>query len=240
VADCLNRVSGEGSGDLVIVVYDQEWHPGVVGLGASKVKDFFDRSAVVIGRDGKGSGRSVEGFNIGKAFIKAQEAGLLKKGGGHAAAGGLTVAPDRIAGFRAFINGEAKDFRRPPTKVDMAVPVGLLPRHVVEAFDLMAPFGMGNPRPRIALTGGVLADVRVLKGAHVKARLLGAGGEADLILFNGVGTALGGALQGAEGRFADVLGEIGLNSYGGVTKIQIKPEDAMIGAPASALAEAAH
>jgi single-stranded-DNA-specific exonuclease len=241
VADCIRSVEESNSDDAVIVAFNQNWHPGVVGLGASKVKDHFDRSAVVIGQDGKGSGRSVDGFNIGKAFIKAVEAGLLKKGGGHAAAGGLTIDPALLPEFRAFMNEQAKGLERPPTKVDIALPVGGLTQRGVEAFELLAPFGMGNAKPRIAFTGGVLDEVRILKGTHVKGRISSMDGSAsiDFILFGGVGTPLGDALIGAEGRFVDIMGEAGLNTYGGVTKIQVRPDDAMIGAPAAVFAAAA-
>ena len=241
VADCIRRVEQANTDDAVIVTFDGDWHPGVVGLGASKVKDHFDRPAVVIGRDGKVSGRAVEGFNIGRAFIKAQEAGLLLKGGGHAAAGGLTIDPALLPEFREFMNEQARGIERPPTMIDLAVPVGGLPQDVVAAFELMAPFGMGNPKPRVAFTGGVLEGVRVLKGSHVKGRVVSADGrsEVDLILFGGVGSILGEALRAAEGHRVDVMGSVEINAYGGVTKIQVRPEDAMIGPAVSALARAA-
>lgn len=240
VASCIEKVGDRGPEDAVIVVYDPSWHPGVVGLGASKVKDRFDRSAVVIGKDGKGSGRSVEGFNMGKAFLKAAASGLLKKGGGHAAAAGLTIDPARVDEFRAFLNEESRGIVRPPTKLDMAVRIGGLSVDAIEDFELLGPFGMGNPKPRVAFHGGILDDVRLLKEKHVKARLVLASARAriDVILFNGVGTPLGEALRLAEGHYVDILGEASINEYGGRTTVQVKPHDAMIGAPATELAAA--
>lgn len=239
VGQCVERVAADNQDWPVIVVYDPDWHPGVVGLGASKVKDQFDRSAVVIGQGGKGSGRSVDGFNIGRAFLRAVEAGLLIKGGGHAAAGGLTVDPERIGELREFLAKEAEGLERPATKVDLARGVNDVSVDAVEAFELCAPFGMGNPRPRIAVTGGILEGVRLLKDKHVKARLRSGGATVDLILFNGVGTRLGEAIQAAEGRFLDVMGEASLNEYGGRVSIQVKPEDVMVGAAVAGAAIAA-
>jgi single-stranded-DNA-specific exonuclease len=236
VSACIESVEDPGPDDSVLVIHDDVWHPGVVGLGASKVKDCFDRSAVVIGTGGKGSGRGVFGFNIGKAFLKAAANGLLVKGGGHAAAAGLTIDPKRIPEFRTFMQEQSKGTVRPPTHVDLVVPVGCLTTETVRAFELLAPFGMGNPRPRVVFTDGVLADVRILKERHIKARLVTSYAQVDLILFGGVGTPLGEALQVAEGHFVDVMGEADINEYGSRISIQLKPEDIMIGAPATALA----
>lgn len=239
VAQCVERVAAEDTDWPVIVVYDESWHPGVVGLGASKVKDEFDRSAVVIGEGGKGSGRSVDGFNIGRAFLRAAAAGLIIKGGGHSAAGGLTIDPTRISELRAFLAEEAKDIQRPATRVDLLRRVGEISVESVEAFEMCAPFGMGNPRPRIAITGGVLDGVRILKDKHVKARLRLGRNVVDIIMFNAVGTRLGEALRAAEGRWVDCLGEISLNEYLGRVTLQVKPDDIMVGAAVSAAAEEA-
>ena len=239
VDHCIGGISQPERDDAVIVVHDQEWHPGVVGLGASKVKDHFDRSAVVIGRDGKGSGRSVEGFSIGKAFLKAYEKGIILKGGGHAAAGGLTVDPDRIDELREFLNSASAGLVRPPTQIDLDVPVGGIPADAVRDLELLAPFGMGNPRPRVAVTGGVLDGTWVLKEKHVKARLVDGRSQVDLILFNGVGTKLGEALLLAEGHRVDVMGELSLNEYAGRVRVQVKPADIMVGEAISALAQEA-
>jgi single-stranded-DNA-specific exonuclease len=238
VEACMLSVSDPGPDDAVIVLYDPSWHPGVVGLGASKVKDAFDRSAVIIGADGKGSGRSVKGFNIGKAFLRATEAGILKKGGGHAAAGGLTIDPARVDEFRAFMQEQSKGTVRPETNVDIAVPVGQMSVDTVQGFEALAPFGMGNQKPRVAFVGGVLDSVRILSEKHVKARLVSGNGQVDLILFNCLGTPLGSKLIEAEGRYVDVLGAPQVNDYMGRVSVQVQPQDMMVGAPATALAAA--
>ena len=241
VARCVENVAADdvAGDDAVIVIHDEAWHPGVVGLGASKVKDHFDRSAVVIGKGGKGSGRAVEGYGMGRSFLRAAERGLLLKGGGHAAAAGLTIDPARIPEFRAFMQEESRGTVRPPTQVDLVVPVGGLGYAAVDDFELLAPFGMGNPRPRVAVTGGVLEDVRLLKEKHVKGRLVTGRHRMDFILFNGAGTPLGEKLRAADGHRVDLLGELSVNEYGGRTCVQIKPTDAMVGAAVTDLAQQA-
>lgn len=240
VGDCISRVVDAGPDDDVLVIYDEAWHPGVVGLGASKVKDRFDRSAVVIGTGGKGSARSVEGFNLGKAFLEAFELGILLKGGGHGAAAGLTILPARVDEFRRFLRSRSLGTVRPPTRVDLSVPVGSLDLDTVREFEFLSPFGMGNSHPRVAFTGGVLDKVRVLKDKHLKAQLVSAHAQVDLIMFNCIGTPLADALIKFEGHFIDVLGEVSVNDWGTRMEIQIKPADIMIGAPASHLAMSRH
>lgn len=244
---CLARARAAGhADDPVIVVHDESWHPGVVGIVAARIRDEFDKTAVVIGQQGKGSGRAVPGFNIGRAFIKAAEEGLILKGGGHAVAGGLTVDAGQVDALRAFLNECARGAPRPPTPVDLVLPVGALRPEVVESFALMEPVGKDNEPPLVAFTGGILDEVRVLPnkagGAeHLKCTLRGPLGKLDLMLFGAAGTHLGEALRAAEGRFVDVLGRPEVNSYRGASSIQVKGrnlEDVMVGAQATAEAMA--
>ena len=237
VAACVERAAAENAGDAAIVLYDEEWHPGVVGLASNKVKDAFDRTAVVIGQGGKGSGRSVEGFNIGQAFHHAIDLGLIKKGGGHAAAGGLTIDPAKVDEFRRFLCEASKGIERPASKVDLVLPVDGADIEAIEGFEAMAPFGMGNPRPRVAVVGAVLERPVLRSKGAIAAKLFDENRNCvDLILFGGEGTALGDALMAADGRRVDVMGEISINYYAGRRTVQLKVEDAMIGGKAAGAA----
>ena len=208
-----------------IVVRDENWHPGVVGLVASKLREAYDRPAAVIGGGGKGSARSVEGFDVGGAVIAAAGAGILEKGGGHHAAAGFTCPEGSTQAFLSHMQAAMRGFVPVPVPVDVeAEPGDPEPEHV-EAMAAMAPFGMGNPRPRVALFGGLLRKVEVIKGKHVKAWLLGGGGETTLMVFNGVGTPVGDALAAAQGRYADVLGTLDVSEFRGNTTAYLKVED---------------
>jgi single-stranded-DNA-specific exonuclease len=238
VENCIASVSARNTDDKVIVAYDESWHPGVVGLAANRIKDEFDRSAVVIGTGGKGSGRGLRGFNIGLAFQRAHDAGLLIKGGGHAAAGGLTIDPLKMEEFRAFMNLQAQNFTPMPTEVDLAVPVGGLKVSAVEAFSMLEPFGQGNEPPVVVFTGGVLRRVQILSDVYVKATLHG-GDYSVKVFFRGAGTKLGKAILAAEGRYVDLMGKVTVDTYGNAPSVQIEPRDAMIGPPAIAYSKAA-
>jgi single-stranded-DNA-specific exonuclease len=212
----------------VVVMDDPEWHPGIVGLTASRLRETFDRPAIVIGAGGKGSCRSVEGFDIGAAILAAKEAGILVAGGGHPMAAGFTVEESRIQELADFVGLRATDLVRPPAQVDLVVEVGQLTPALSGELEPLAPFGSGNSQPRIAVVGGLVSSVRELSGRHLKVILRGPGGETEAMLFDGVGTPFGESLRAAEGKRADLLGTVRIDKYGGVERAVLRPEDAMV------------
>src|SRR5690606_33558412 len=123
-----------------------------------------------------------------RAVIRARDAGILVAGGGHAAAAGLTILPERIPDLQAFLDKEMEGFEYPPIKLDLVVQCGEITPEQVEAMQRMAPFGQGNPEPLIAVTGGYAKKVMVFSQKHVKVILAGPSGETAAILFRGVGT----------------------------------------------------
>lgn len=231
VDEAIERAAAEhAETDPVIVIHGEGWHPGVVGLAASKLREVFDRPAVVIGEYGKASCRSVEGFDLGAAVIAARESGILITGGGHPMAAGFTIDPARVAEFRAFITPLAAAAIRPPTAVDIVVHAGLLTPDLVDALKSLAPFGAGNPNARIAVVGGIVRRIYEIKGRHLKFFLRGPHGETQAILFNGIGTPFGEALRRVEGCCVDMLGTASIDTYNGINTATLKPEDAIVAA----------
>lgn len=220
----------KASNDPVVVLHDPEWHPGVVGLVASRIKDALDRSAVVVGMGGAGSCRAVDGFDIGAAVIAAKEAGILIKGGGHTAAAGLTVDPERIGELAAFMAERAKGFVPPPVEIDLAFECGRLDPAAVHVLEALEPYGMKNPKPRIVVHGGWARQVNVMKERHVKVILCGPAGETEAIMWNAIGTPLGDALAESEDRWVDVYGTAKVDEYGGRRRATLMVEDAILGA----------
>lgn len=223
------EIAKEMDQDNVIVLYNPEWHPGVVGLVASKVKDAMDRPTVIIGSGGSASCRSVDGFDIGSAVIAAREAGILLKGGGHAAAAGLSVAPEKIPELRSFLCKLAEGFNHPPTEVDLAFGCGELKADIVEALERLEPFGMKNPKPRVAILGGYVRSVQVMKGIHVKLFISGQNGETEAVLWHAIGTPVGDALAASEDHWVDIYGTARIDAFGGRRRATIAIEDAIIG-----------
>ncbi len=169
----------------LILVSGEGWHPGVIGIVAGRLKEKFSRPAVVVafwdGDDaGKGSGRSVEGVDLGAAVAAAREAGLLIAGGGHAMAAGLTVAADRLDAASEFLVDHVDRQGLPaarPLRVDAVVSARGVTRDLADAVAAAGPFGQGNPEPLFAV-----ADVRVSgvkevgSGGHLRATLEDAAG----------------------------------------------------------------
>lgn len=172
------RVSAFGyDADPVIVIDDPEWHPGLVGLVAGDIKEKFGRPACVIGYaegEGRGSGRSVTGINIASSFIAAREAGILVKGGGHAMAGGFTVAPERIADFRAFmkdhVSGQAMHLpAHPESAVDAVMNVRSLTMDLARlVHGAMAPYGSGYAEPSFVLADVLVQHADIVGTNHVR------------------------------------------------------------------------
>lgn len=222
----------------VVTVAGDGWHPGVIGIVASRVKERTGCPALVIARDGstaKGSGRSIKGVDLGAAVTAARQAGLLVNGGGHAMAAGLTVETARIDELADFLNQrlEASVARAQEGK-GLVIDAALSPRGVT--LDLMAeleqaaPYGQGNPEPRFALTDCQLVKADIVGGAHVKliATARGSGGRVEAIAFRVAEEPLGAALLGRARDKAPVhlAGHLRVNHWGGRQTVQLTVEDA--------------
>jgi len=191
----------------VLVVAGRGWHPGVIGIVAGRLKERHGRPALVIGIDadgtGKGSGRSIAGVDLGAAVLAAADTGLLRAGGGHAMAAGLTVDADRIEALAAFLEERLGDDVARATAgrallLDAAVSAQGLNPALVAALDDGGPYGMGWPAPRVA-TG----PVRIVRAdpvgtGHVRVIAAGDdGARVKAVAFRAADTALGQALLGA-------------------------------------------
>ncbi len=223
----------------VLAVGDVGWHPGVIGIVASRLKDRFDRPAMVFAIEGdiaKGSGRSVPGFDLGAAVIAARQAGILTLGGGHAMAAGFTLPAAAIAQFGQFLGERfglcgAATARVAEIGIDGALALSALEPGLVTRLDSLGPYGTGMSEPRFAL-----AHVRVVRADlagqnHVRCILASAAGErVKGIAFRAMDNELGPALLAARGRTVHVAGRVSVDNWNGGDTVQIRIDDA---APAS-------
>ncbi len=223
-------------GAQVILVAGEGWHPGVIGIVAGRLRERFDRPALVVATDGgtgRGSGRSVPGVALGPAVIAARQAGILAAGGGHAMAAGFTIAADRLDAFRRFLEermvGEAGGaLPVPALSLDGALTCGAATRELVEVLERVGPFGAGNPRPRFAFAALRVAYAEPVGTDHVRVRLADAAGGLPLnaIAFRAAATELGRALTGARGGALHVAGTLRLDDWQGRESLQLAIEDA--------------
>lgn len=209
----------------ILVVGAEDWHPGVVGIVASRLVERFARPSIVIGwgkgdDHARGSGRSVPGVNLGAVIGRGAREGLLASGGGHAAAAGLTVEVSRIAAFRDWIAAAIRDSdeaaEAPSLEIDALVGVGALTPDLVELWEQAGPFGPGNPEPLVAVPDARIAYAEALRGGHVKVSLEDAAGRrASAIAFRSAETPLGQALLARGGGRAHLVGRLKRNEWQG-------------------------
>ena len=218
-----------------LVVADDGWHPGVIGIVAGRLRERYRKPVIVIGVDraadvGKGSGRSQPGVNLGSAVQAAYEEGLLLAGGGHAMAAGLSVRPDTIPELRAFLcERMAEEAQIAAAEdgldIDALVTTRGADRGLWTEFQRLAPFGPGNPEPVFAA-----ADVRIerpmaLRGGHVRMTLTdGSGGRLKAVAWRCEDTETGRRLL-QEGGAVHVVGKLKPDDWQGREGVELEIED---------------
>ncbi len=216
---------GTGEGPAVLVTASQRWHPGVVGLIASRLKDRYQRPAIAIAfganGTGSGSGRSVVGVDLGLAVRSAVERGILVKGGGHAMAAGLTIAQARLGDLRAFLEQTLAERVWATTEshglaIDAALSARGATVDLIEAVDKAGPFGAGHPEPVYAFPAHQVAYADTVGNGHIRLTLAASDGATiKAVAFRGAGSPLGEALLAARGRHLHVAGALSLDHYQG-------------------------
>ncbi|MBW8814583.1 MAG: single-stranded-DNA-specific exonuclease RecJ [Caulobacterales bacterium] len=218
-----------------LVVAQDDWHPGVIGIVAGRLRERYRKPTVVIGIDraadvGKGSGRSQPGVNLGRAVQAAFDEGLLLSGGGHAMAAGLSVRPSAIPELRAFLcerlaAESAVAAAADGLEIDALVTTRGADRALWTDFQRLAPFGPGNPEPVFAA-----ADVRVerpmaLRGGHVRVTLTdGSGGKLKAVAWRCEDTETGRRLL-QEGGAVHVAGRLKPDDWQGREGVELEIED---------------
>lgn len=211
------------------------WHPGVVGIVAARLKEATNRPAVVIGLsgdEGKGSGRSVAGVDLGAAVHRLAAEGFLLRGGGHPMAAGLTVARDGIEPAMARLSDllarQGAGAQGPRTlRLDGLVMPGAATAELIEALEKAGPFGQGAPAPRFALPSVEISHSRRIGEAHLRLTLSdGMSARLEAVAFNAFTGPLGPFLEAVRGRRAHVAGRLELNHWQGRTTVQLRLEDA--------------
>jgi single-stranded-DNA-specific exonuclease len=241
-AEALAALGLEERGAIVLASGDG-WHPGVVGLVASRLKDRFGRPAFAIamlGDTGTGSARSIPGVDLGRAVRAAMVEGLLVKGGGHAMAAGLTIARDKIGAFRAFLEKELSELvdqarAAESLMIDAAVTARGANHELIEMIERASPYGAGNPEPIFAFPSHIVAYADPVGEAHVRVRLRAADGAAlDAIAFRCLDRPLGQALLAARGQTMHLAGCLAVDRWQGRERIQLRIMDAAHADPLSA------
>jgi single-stranded-DNA-specific exonuclease len=173
-----------------LVLAREGWHPGVIGIVASRVVERYGRPAIMLaveGPEARGSGRSISAFNLHEALARCS--GSLLRYGGHRMAAGLTLATDRIPEFREAFNAVARadltaDDLTPTQHIDAVVSLAELDLDLERLLRRLEPCGAGNPMPVFGVPGAQVRDARILKERHLKLRLTDQGAWIDAIGFD--------------------------------------------------------
>jgi single-stranded-DNA-specific exonuclease len=229
----------------VIVTAAEGWHPGVVGLVASRLKEKFARPAFAIalepGGIGTGSGRSISGVDIGKVVRQAVKDGILIKGGGHAMAAGVTLRKERLAEFRGYMEAAlasdvAKSRNEKELFIDGAVTARGVTTDLVNTLHRAGPFGAGNPEPVIALPSHQLVYADEVGQAHLRLRFKSSDGTiVNGIAFRSIGQKLGNALQANRGQILHVAGSLTVDRWQGAERVQMRVIDVAVPDPGPAM-----
>ncbi len=216
---------GEKQDLPVVVVSGDGWHQGVIGIVASRLVDRLGRPSIVLTFDqdgaGTGSGRSIQGVDLGSAVRSAVERNVILKGGGHAMAAGLTVERARLGELRGLLEEQLGDqvaeaTRAPGLKIDGAISARAATVDFISALERVGPFGIGNPRPRFVLPAHRVSYADVVGSDHVRCTLTaGDGARLSAIAFRCADTALGKALLAKGGPPIHLAGHLSRNEWRG-------------------------
>jgi single-stranded-DNA-specific exonuclease len=229
-AETLGLLGLEDKG-AAIVTASAGWHPGIVGLVASRLKEKFRRPAFAIAFDGEigtGSGRSIMGIDLGRIVRAAVESGLLVKGGGHAMAAGLTIYRDRLDEFRQFLETRLTDEvmlarAGEALLVDATLTAAGAEPALMETLERAGPYGQGNPEPVFAFPAHRIVDVAPVGTGHIRFKAqAGDGTKIDGIAFRAAQEPLGAALEAMRGQQAHLACTLSLDRWGGRQRIQLR------------------
>jgi single-stranded-DNA-specific exonuclease len=225
-----------GPGPAVLVTASDAWHPGIVGLIASRLKDHTRRPVFAIAFNssgvGTGSGRSIPGFDLGRLVREAFDLGLIVKGGGHAMAAGITVEREKLGALRAFFEERAavevtRLQHAESLLVDAAISADGATQALLDELDRAGPFGAGHPQPILALPRHLVRDVRSVGTGHLRVELQSdAGGKISAMAFRVADTALGNFLAASRGNRIHVAGNVQANYWNGSRSVQFRIIDA--------------
>jgi len=223
------------SNSAFVLVSEDGWHSGIVGIVAGRLRERFGKPSFVIGFEGgqgRGSARSIPGVDVGAVVRRARELNLVDGGGGHAMAAGFSLSSAQLENFEAFL---ARELVEISAEIEASrildIEAALSP---ASATPLMAdelahagPFGAGNPEPNLAVLDAQLVHAETVADDHVRVRVRGGdGARLDAIAFRSAQSPLGkGLLDGRGGRI-HLAGRLRADEWNGTRRVQLLIEDA--------------
>jgi single-stranded-DNA-specific exonuclease len=224
----------------VLIVDREGWHEGIIGIVAGRLKEKYHKPTAVIAWNkdgiGKGSARSIPGFDFGRSIHKAHHLGYVLGGGGHAMAAGFSLTKDQLPLLTRFLFEELSRLENeidlmPSLSCDGYLDLSSLTPDLIEEIDRLAPFGMGNPAPKFIFSEVMVDSYQLIKDQHLKCRFT----HGDGVMVEGIGfrikdTPLGQTLMDRSRRPLHLLASPKLDTWGGKTKVSLMIEDVALAA----------
>ena len=220
--------------DPVLVLTGNSWHEGIIGIVASRIKEKYNKPTILISTNessGKGSARSIYGFDIGTQIIKATQSGIIEKGGGHKMAGGFTIKKENIPLFRDFLIKNFKKSQLSSSKVvnlylDSLIAPSALNEEFYFEIEKLAPFGSGNSEPKFVIENLQLISSDLVADKHIKTVLYGKDGSViKSIAFNAKDSPLEIYLNKKNKKKFNIAGIMNLNEWRGKKSVEFIIED---------------
>lgn len=206
----------------VILVKGEGWHPGVIGIVASRLKERYERPACVVsftGDIGKGSGRSIGGVDLGTAMHAANHEGLLTHGGGHAMAAGFTVTRGLYHPFYEFLIQRLRASVKnasPMVEIDSSLTLKGITVEFLQSLSSLEPFGLGNPTPRFLFQNVRIAYAQAFGNGHIRCTLQGEDGTRQkAVAFRVAQQPLGQVILKPQNHLFHIVGTVRLDTWGG-------------------------
>ncbi len=233
--EAMAQVESESSDTPFIVVQGDNWHQGVVGIVAGRLKDKYNLPVFALSIENdevKGSSRSVQGVDLGTLVMNAIQKGILSRGGGHPMAAGFSLKPEKLSDFKAYLKEHIKPdmigHDCSTIMVDGILSANALTDDLMNHLATLAPFGESNPEPLFIIKDVLLTRVTLLKNGHISCTLSAQNGKnIHGIAFRAADTPLGTYLQKPQNRYMHVLGVLKKDTWKGRTKIQLQISDAV-------------
>ena len=228
------NINYQHNSEPVILLHGEKWHEGIIGIIAARVKEKFNKPTIIISVSdgvGKGSARSIYGFDIGSTIIGAVQAGLLIKGGGHKMAAGFTIDMKKIQEFKEFLFRKFKSINinledKKKYYFDAQIAPSAVNIDFFEKINLLAPFGSGNLEPRFLIEDLKVVNSKIVGEKHIKSVLLGSDSSIlKTISFNSVDTELSSYLLKKNTKNFNIVGKLSLNEWRGQKNVEFIIDD---------------
>ncbi len=220
--------------DPLIILYGDNWHEGVIGIIASKIKDKYNKPTIIISlkeKLGKASARSIVGFDIGSLIVSAMQSNLLLKGGGHKMAGGFSIEKSKIDDFKKFA---IKRFKTQNEKIsteqklliDSIISPSAVNLEFYNKINYLSPFGSGNTEPKFTIENLRLINSKIVGEKHIKSNLIGSDGSCiKSISFNSVDSNIAAYLLKKGNKAFNIAGKLSLNEWKGKKNVEFIIDD---------------